>query len=151
MRGNYYYNVRYGIYLSVPSSISPIGRVILLENEVELDTMGTLEGIRIHGADTTGRFKVLVVRGNVIRHKDGAADPGGTLGIRFNGCTDAVVEDNVVNVATANNAVLHDYCTNVKVFNNQKSSGQFLPVYDAQTGKHDWELTNEAENAFLVR
>ncbi|MBI2928155.1 MAG: hypothetical protein HYY24_21000, partial [Verrucomicrobia bacterium] len=52
VRGNYYYNVRYGIYLSVPSSISPIGRVVLLENEVELDTTGTLEGLRIHGANT---------------------------------------------------------------------------------------------------
>ena len=155
VRGNYYYNVVYGIHLAVPSTIIPIGRIVLVENVLELETSATPDpdpyGIKIDGNNTAGRFKVLVVRGNLIRHKDGGSGPSGSLGIRFNACTDAVVEDNVVNVATANNAVLHDYCTIVKVFNNQKSSGEFLPVYDAQTGKHDWELTNEAEDAFLVR
>lgn len=151
VRGNYYSNVRYGIYLSVPASITPIERVVLLENAIELETAGTPEGIRIDGANTLGRFQVLVVRGNLIRHIDGASGPSGTLGIRLNACTDAILENNVVNVATADNAVRHDYCTNVKVFNNQKSDGEFLPGYEAQTGQHDWELTTDTELAFLVR
>lgn len=39
----------------------------------------------------------------------------------------------------------------MKVFNNQKSSGAFLPVFNTATSKLDWELTNEAENAYLIR
>jgi len=50
------------------------------------------------------------------------------------------------------NALRHDTSVaKVKAFNNQKSSGEFLPVYNSATGLHDWELTNEVEDAFLVR
>jgi hypothetical protein len=30
-------------------------------------------------------------------------------------------------------------------------SGDFLPVFNSVTGPEDWELTTEAEDAFLVR
>ncbi|MBI2925719.1 MAG: hypothetical protein HYY24_08450 [Verrucomicrobia bacterium] len=50
------------------------------------------------------------------------------------------------------NAVLHDSSVSrVKVLNNQKSVGEFLPAFNSTTGRHDWERTNKAEDAFLVR
>jgi hypothetical protein len=151
VRGNYYYNVAYGPHLNLPASTPQIGRVVLLENVIELATSGTPIGIKLAGANTNDRFKVAVVRGNVIRHVDGASGPTGTEAIRLNACVEAIAEDNVINIATTNNAVIHDYCQKVKLFNNQSSAGIFLPGYDSLTGLHDWELTNEAEDAFLVR
>ena len=70
-------------------------------------------------------FGQVIIRGNLIRPLDGATDARGSVGITLNSVDEEVMESNVINVATANDAVSHTVCGKVKPFNNQTSAGVF--------------------------
>ena len=80
---------------------------------------------------------------------DGATDARGSVGITLNSVDEAVVESNVINVATANDAVSHTVCGKVKPFNNQTSAGVFRPGYDGTALLHDGELTTDVQDVLL--
>jgi hypothetical protein len=169
VRENYYYNVVRGIELIMPGSGSDTqnvnNRLIVDGNELELALLPASEGpqaMKFTGSSSTSprRFGTLIVQNNAIRPKDNDTTTQATrYGSQFDSCGEAVVEDNVINLGASSggenppdNAVRRDNSVaKLKVFNNEKSSGDFLPVFNSQSGLHGWELTNEAEDAFLVR
>jgi hypothetical protein len=171
VRDNYFYNVIVGLCQRMPGAGSDTNnvnaRLLAHDNEIELALAGVSAepnptGMIFAGSSSTAPrgCGTLIVQDNTIRPKDNDTTTQATrYGIQFDSCSEAVVEDNVINLGATSggenppdNAVRHDTSVaKLKVFNNEKSSGDFLPVFNSVTGLHDWELTNEAEDAFLVR
>ena len=95
-------------------------------------------------------FRRLVIRNNVIRYVDNLTESIPlNLGIQLSFCEDALVQDNVVDLAIAD-PIRHWDSTTVKYFNNRSSGGQLIQgVFVPPTGpsvKQD-ELTTVIEDA----
>lgn len=153
VRENYYYNVQFGVYFSTSASTGNVGRVVIDRNVFELEqTASGPIGVKLDGGSRSsppGVFTQAIIRGNCIRPADGAADTQSTIGVTLKSVDQAVVEDNVISVATANNAVTHVGCDKFKSFNNQSPQGVILPGYNSGASIHDAELTTDVEDALL--
>ena len=95
-------------------------------------------------------FRRLVIRNNVIRYVDNLTESIPlNLGIQLSFCEDALVQDNVVDLAIAD-PIRHWDSTTVKYFNNTNPAGQLIQgVLGPPTGpsvKQD-ELTTVIEDA----
>ena len=153
VRDNYYYNVHFGVFISTNASSGNVGRVIIQKNVFELgQATSAPAAVTLFGGNRSsppGFFAQLILRGNLIRPVDGAAPSASTLGITLNSVDEAVVESNVINVATSDKALSHTVCGSVKPFNNQSSAGVFLPGYDGTAFVHDPELTTDVQDVLL--
>jgi len=119
----------------------------VLNNWMELGASGQARGIHLEQSDGGG-FASVVLRGNVVRYQSPPASPDPTdYGIRLKNCVNSILENNVIDVGPANNAVYHTNCGTVKPFNNQTSGGVFRPGFDGTL--HDQELTTEVEDVLL--
>ena len=77
------------------------------------------------------------------------ASTSATIGCVFTNCQDVVVEQNLIDILTVNNAVKHNGCATFKTFNNQKSPGVFLPGYNSTTTLYDADLVTDAQDVLL--
>ena len=97
-------------------------------------------------------FKRVVIRGNVIKHVDNVSDSSGIpLGIRLDFCADAIVEDNIIDLATP--SPIHHYkCDRVSYFNNRNPAGASILGMDVgQPGNpKQSELTTDVEDANVL-
>jgi len=119
----------------------------VLNNWMELGASGQARGIHLERS-AAGGFASVVLRGNVVRYQSPPASPDPTdFRIRLQNCVNSIVENNLIDVGEANNAVYHTNCGTVKPFNNQTSGGVFRPGFDGTL--HDQELTTEVEDVLL--
>jgi len=93
-------------------------------------------------------FHQLVIRKNVIRHVDNASDPSGA-GISVSGCTDLIVEDNVLDLEHAT-PIAFSYCDKASFFNNRTSAGTLIRGVDTIASAKASELTTDIEDAMLI-
>ena len=109
-------------------------------------------GIQLFGTNRTSTTRVfgqVIIRGNLIRPLDGVTDARDSVGINLNSVDEALIESNVINVATPDNALKHTVCDKVKPFNNQTSAGVFRPGWDTAKLVHDAELTTDVQDVLL--
>jgi len=130
-----------------------VGRVIVEGNTIALAT-GATAAIHLHDQKITEDvpsdvFGDAIVRNNKIRYVDGVLfEPTYTGdGVRLNGVTNAIVRDNVVEVAPSN-PILLLRCRNVTCQNNRKPSGELIEGYDSDIAEHYGEL--ETDNDFAL-
>jgi hypothetical protein len=98
-------------------------------------------------------FRQLVIRNNVIRYVDNLTESTVlNLAIQLSSCEDALVEDNVVDLAIAD-PIRHSSSTTVKYFNNTNSAGQLIQGVLVASGggsvKQD-ELTTFIQDAAIL-
>lgn len=152
LRGNYFYNVLKGIHQEYVNAKWQLGRIIVQKNVIEMAVLPTLSslGIKLDGhSNSPNPFLMVIVRANTIRHVDGAAGYAGTMGLSLNGCQAANVEQNLIDVNTANESINHDSTVKVNTFYNQSSAGVFLPAYNTTTALHDRDLVTDVEDVIL--
>ena len=134
-----------------------IGRLIVEGNAIALTTSGA--SFAIHAYDQkvmedvpTDIFGDVIVRNNKIRYVDGAYDAGyAGDGILISGATNALVFDNVVEIAPSSpDPVRMIRCRNAKSQNNRKPSGVLVQGYDITKSKKFDELETDAEDAFVM-
>ena len=101
-------------------------------------------------------FRRVVIRNNVIRFVDGLTeDIASSFGIDLYYCEDALVEDNVVDLANAY-PIRHHSCRTMRYFNNQNSAGQLIqggleePPGSGVTPIRQDELTTLVEDAAIL-
>jgi hypothetical protein len=151
LRENWFYNVTRGFYEKRTSSGPSGNRLVLLKNAFDLENGSDAVAMELDGNNQSSphAFLQVVLRGNIVRAKDGATANSGMVGAKLNSCQEAVVESNVFNLTTDNNAVSHTVCQSIKVFNNQKTDGTLLPGYDSATQRHDSELAIDVEDVLI--
>ena len=158
VRDNYFSKVYIGFEFQLDSdnSLQTVGRLVLQENCIDLDTSGTPVGITLDGeAASPGRFKQVILRKNQIRHKDGAAGPSDTYGIDLDSILAGIVEENLVSIGAnpdapdAAKAIKRSASAKIKTFNNQSSSGVFLPSTYGSPTRQDPDLVAEAQDWLL--
>jgi len=72
----------------------------------------------------------VVVRGNVVRNLENAVDTTpNSYRIALDGCENAIVEANIVNIDSFPAIIHHTTCGQVKYFNNQTPGGQLVQGY----------------------
>jgi hypothetical protein len=145
-----------------------VGEWVLEDNTIELIpsvmTYGPPAGIRLRaapsadpGADMTvfRVFRRVIIRNNIIRYVDNLTEPTvRNMAIDLHYCEDALVENNVVDLAIED-PIRHRNCTRVRYFNNRTPGGELIRgVYDPEPGvlprvKQD-ELSTLIEDAVLV-
>jgi hypothetical protein len=145
--------VQYGIDISHDATSPAVGRVIMIENAINL-ARTTAVGIQVVGETTERNFKDIIVRKNVI-----AADPnsGGSTsslaGIKVFNTTNAIVENNVINDCENGTTGPLEYgeCDKFKAFNNQDRTGTLLRAYNSTSGasRYLMELQDFTEDALL--
>lgn len=145
--------VKYAFNLSHNAdSTDAVGRVVVIENAINLARSIAAIAVKISGESTERNFGQLIVRKNLI-----AADPdgsGGTSslqGIEVKNVTDALVENNLINdcLDASANPLSFQNCTNFKAFNNQTSAGALLRAYDLGNTKYKMELQDFMEDALI--
>ncbi len=149
VRDNAYARVQYGISMGLASP-QTVQRLVALDNWIELGTddqeSWNISGIQLKRSSGVG-FTNVILRGNVIRCDGGQYDPEGDYGIELQGCAHAIVQNNLIDIEVANNAVSHPSTDGVTLFNNQTADGEFRPGFDGTL--HDQELTTEVEDVLL--
>ena len=75
---------------------------------------------------------------------------GSTVGLDLNQYTDAVVENNLLDVSDLDYGVRHANAGTLKVFNNMRSDGTLVRGYNTVTHLHDPELTTDVEDVYLA-
>jgi hypothetical protein len=152
IRNNYFFNVATGI-IQDSTVAGTVGRLIVQKNVIEWPDPTVLTtaaiGVDLIGHATSGVFVTVIIRDNIFRRYGNLTPLAGDIGIRLNGCTNVTVENNVMNLATANNAFTHQSCTTVQVFNTRSTDGTFYPGYNSTAAVHDAELTTDVEIAVL--
>ena len=109
---------------------------------------GTSGAIAIAATDSTSSpigYNSLIIRSNRIRSLDGETPVSGTLGIVAKSVGQLAIDNNLVEVASADSAVQRRAATAIQVFNNRSLSGDLLPVSIIGSSLHQGELTTEAE------
>jgi len=113
-----------------------VDSLVIENNVIELLTSDyaffrpvAIQATKYVGDNDTGSqrvFKRVVIRGNVIRHVDNVSDPSQVpLGIRLFSSFDAVVEDNVIDLASPI-PMQHYQCDRIRYFNNRTSAGKLI-------------------------
>lgn len=145
IRNNTFRNVGQGISFNRTSGA--IGRIIVTDNQITVRRgLTNPAGIYLGGTGSS-RYKVLVLRKNVVRDiSPDALNP--IIGLWIAGCDDLNVERNVINHASATNAVHYENCGAVKSFNNQTSAGQLLRAHDG--ARYKMELADEVQDVLLA-
>jgi hypothetical protein len=135
-----------------------VGRMVIENNVIELVPTPTNWGSPLAIALGYGSFaspplfRQMVIRGNIIRHVDGASDPPGMLqgiGIQVSGCGELIVEDNVVDLDTTT-PIEYYHCDTVRFFNNRTSAGALLQGYEVLLFQKADELTTQIEDACVL-
>ena len=106
-------------------------------------------GVKLYSGGS--KYKVLVLRDNVMRRREAEAPNGNETGIDLTAATydEAVVDDNLMDVGNVDKGFRHPNTGKIKVFNNLKSDGTLLRGYNTGTGLRDQELTTEVEDVLL--
>lgn len=94
----------------------------------------------------------VVVRGNLIRHINGAVDPDSNAdsrGIDVSSCRSLIVESNVIGLESADWAIRAYYCGAVKSLNNLNVSGQPMATFRWDLNQHVDDLRSLSEGLFL--
>ena len=134
------------------------GRVLIENNVIELVPTPTNWGFPAaillgYGSFVSPPlFRQVVIRGNVIRHVDGASDPPGMVlatGIWVLGCGELIVEDNVVDLDRAI-PIEYSMCGNVRFFNNRTSAGVLLQGNNTDVSMKTSELPTDIEDALFL-
>jgi hypothetical protein len=89
-----------------------------------------------------------VIRGNVIREVNDAADPN-SVGIYLWQCEAAIAEHNVIDPAVGS-AILQYASGALEYFGNSTPAGALLSGYDQQQARKVDELTTKVEDSLLV-
>jgi hypothetical protein len=182
--GTYYLKVHLS---SNPFSTSPIyffryaqvKRLLFEENILDMAQMPSqyFNSAPTYGIFTKGRFtsnptagqndpwtfKQVIVRGNIIRKKDGNPDPvysGANTAIRIDSAENAIIEDNIIGqmqpayTDEAKYLLRYSNCKTIKAFNNQNDAGKLRQLWNDSNlfgnnaGFYD-DLANEAEDWLL--
>jgi hypothetical protein len=146
--------------LTNPAADDRIGRLCVLGNIIELPTAGSPFGIRITSFASPKTHTIIgqfIARQNQIRHVDGAAGGSGTLGITMDCISQAIVEENLINIGTdpANpdiqkGVVRTSMVKKIKTFNNESSAGVFLPCWNSTASAHDGDLVTDVEAGVMA-
>src|SRR5207253_2402350 len=111
IRENYYRNVFKGIYVKRKNSsvAAPIGRIIILQNQFELQNFTGAYGIQCDAYSEAVypniAYTNLVIRGNRIRAIDGATPASGLMGIKALSVNNLNIDNNWVDASTPDNSV----------------------------------------------
>ena len=89
-----------------------------------------------------------VIRGNVIREVNDAADPN-SVGIYLWQCEAAITEQNVIDPAVGS-AILQYASGALEYFGNSTPAGALLQGYDQQQSRKVDELTTKVEDGLLI-
>lgn len=151
---NTFRNVWLGITWNTLSS-GVVGRLIAEDNLIELATtrvttpVTDCTGILLQ-ATAANAYKQVVVRRNVVRDvTDPATVTTNMRGIHLYRCTDAIVENNLLDNIAVDSGLRFENCGTVKAFNNEDSSGYLLRAYDPSTTRYQQELQDFAEDTLL--
>jgi hypothetical protein len=150
IQNNYFRNVFKGV-LHDQGSASPVERIILFDNIVELSREVNFPIGFEFTATTANRFVDLIARKNIVRQVGDNTRPllGNASGISFRCCTRAVIENNIVNDTQENSAVYYQNCGSVKFFNNQNTAGQLMRGYDQVASRFTLELEGAVQDVLL--
>lgn len=140
IRDNYLWKVSEGIKLEGTSG-SGSARVVMTNNVIDVNPVGTQNSAIIVKGSAANKYGEVVARRNTIRRVEGGS--GVLNGIQLTNCGDAILENNVINDSTAEEAVKTTTCTAVKFFNNQTSAGELL--HGRRDGVRIQELQDGAE------
>lgn len=152
IRDNYFYSVLYGIYVKRANTgvLNPIGRIIALENQFEMENTSGAIGMQFDVANDTltpsAGYSTLIVRGNRIRPADGTLPNNISNGIIAKSVTALTIDNNWVNAPSADAALQRGSAGGIQTFNNRTLEGTLLPVTILGTStEHQGELTTDAE------
>jgi len=151
---NYLRNVSKGIYFQNNSSTTAVGRVIAIDNVIELATVsGSLSdpvGIRLTTSQTSTRFTQVTIRKNLVRDVQVPLEPTNPMtGIDLAYCGEAIVENNIISDTETDDGVRFGNCPAIKFFNNETPAGELLRGYDTSASKYVLELEDAVEDVLL--
>jgi hypothetical protein len=146
---NFLQNVFIGV-AAVPGA-APIGRMILLNNIIELAS-GAGAPAGSTGISLTSMasdmFTEIIARGNQIKDVFGSASSG-LYGILLSGVTQGIIENNIVDNTAVHDAVRLSDCGSVKTFNNQTGGGELLRGWNASSSQSQLELADWVQDSLL--
>jgi hypothetical protein len=145
--------VQTGLNMTRTSATTTVGRIIAIENAIDLARDLNSIAMRVTGSPGTGiYFEQFIARKNIIR-----ADPvsmGSTAllkGLAVENVRNAIVENNVISDCEngPTGPLSFHYCTTTKAFNNQDGGGTLLRAYDVANSRYLLELEDFCEDSLL--